>query len=217
MESQYFRLYGPYVLSSNDSTLHCTEKAVRDEVEIPGCDCVPKKIVFVKPGGSWIWSSGHSLPTPATETLWGAKYPPLKKMLRGSLKIWPINSRDFQHTELSRQLRPGTSDLHLHTALTSKVEVTSTFMDSGRNKICEILWPISWVSQCSERNGHCISCHVDKLNEHPFASLVWNTFSLAQQVLVKGATMGNYYFLVGCQDAFSWQKFDSMKSQRSSC
>lgn len=137
-------------------------------------------------------------------------------MLRGSLKIWHMNSRDFQHTpNLSRQLGVRTPDLHLHTALASEVEITSTFPDSGRNKICEILWPISWVSQCSERNGRCIPATVDKLNEHPFASLVWNTFFLAQQVPVKGATMGNYYFLVGCQVAFSWQESDSMKSQRS--
>ena len=44
---------------------------------------------------------------------------------------------------------------------------------------------------------------VDKFNEHPFASLVLNTFCITQQVLVEGATMGNYYFLVGCQLAFS--------------
>jgi len=55
---------------------------------------------------------------------------------------------------------------------------------------------------------------VDKFNEYPFASLAWNTFCIAQQVLVEGATMGNHYFLVGCQPAFSWQEFDSVKFPR---
>lgn len=54
-----------------------------------------------------------------------------------------------------------------------------------------------------KKMGTAFLATVGKFNEHPFASLLRNTFCIAQQVLVKGAPMGNYYFLVGCLLEFS--------------
>lgn len=120
------------------------------------------------------------------------------------------DSRDMKHTlNLPGKFSARSPGLYICTvqvtSLASKHQVTPTFIDWGRNKICVLLRPTSWDSHCFKRMGIAFLATVDKFNECPFASLVWNTFCITQQVLGKGATEGNHYFLVGCQLAFSWQ------------
>lgn len=178
-----------------------------------------KKILSANTGGSWIWPLGPSVPIPAIENLMGAMHPLPRKTLMGILIIFHM----ILGTSSTSWTHPGSwvQELLIYSFIQPRQQLwllkprlhLPSFTKEGIKyvKYCDVF--LQFLIALKEM-GTAFPATVDKFNEHPFTSLVCNTSCIAQQVLVKGATMDNYYFLVECQPPFSWQEFDSMRSQR---